>query len=554
MKPENAMSPNPQNSSAPNSADNTVETNATPQTNPDANPPAPTPDIAIEGADGLTDNTVAAASAQSTAETDNSETTSVEIGNTKAEHGVKAIDSDGDKADGKSDNSADTSADTSADGNDNPSSEQQSEADENAAQPTLDNKSTPADHRDSTFTASDQFARGNKMAGDFSSTMSTSPSYSTDSTDDYRSERTQSQPLALWLVVVLLIIAVAWLGWQWHNNEQLWQNRAQDIERHVQDAKTAYQKEVSALSDVQSTVNKHLATVDERQKALAAQAEALLAQRQELEQGRHEVMRVDVMQSLLLAEQQLALLANVPQAIKALQNAESRLSSLKSTSYLPLRRAIAQDLAALKALPNVDMNDTSLKLETLITASQHWPLLGDARLPASTALNQQEKAPAPTTVAAAQPLANEANSAAAVLTGTDRWLEQAKVWAIGIGHWCVAAGREMWQELKGLVRIQRLDRQDVILLAPEQNDYLRANIRLRLLNARLALLEHQAEIFQLEIKAVKEAVSRYFDPQDAGVKEAMQHINSLAQSRFSAIPVLQSSSARAALEINGEKP
>ncbi|MFT3849367.1 MAG: uroporphyrinogen-III C-methyltransferase [Propionivibrio sp.] len=44
--------------------------------------------------------------------------------------------------------------------------------------------------------------------------------------------------------------------------------------------------------------------------------------------------------------------------------------------------------------------------------------------------------------------------------------------------------------MRSLVRIQRFDREEPALLSPGQAFFLRENLKLRLLNARLALLAH----------------------------------------------------------------
>ena len=50
------------------------------------------------------------------------------------------------------------------------------------------------------------------------------------------------------------------------------------------------------------------------------------------------------------------------------------------------------------------------------------------------------------------------------------------------------------------------------MLAPEQVFFLRENLKLKVLNARLALLSRQLDAARNEITAIAVALNRYFDP------------------------------------------
>jgi uroporphyrin-3 C-methyltransferase len=62
------------------------------------------------------------------------------------------------------------------------------------------------------------------------------------------------------------------------------------------------------------------------------------------------------------------------------------------------------------------------------------------------------------------------------------------------------------------VRVTRIEQPEAMLLAPEQAFFLRENLKLRLLNARLALLARQFDTAQADLQAAQAALSRYFDP------------------------------------------
>ena len=66
-------------------------------------------------------------------------------------------------------------------------------------------------------------------------------------------------------------------------------------------------------------------------------------------------------------------------------------------------------------------------------------------------------------------------------------------------------------EARSLLRVSPIDRPEAALLAPEQAFFLRENTKLKLLNARLALLSRQSEVARSDLAGVQTALQRYFD-------------------------------------------
>lgn len=78
---------------------------------------------------------------------------------------------------------------------------------------------------------------------------------------------------------------------------------------------------------------------------------------------------------------------------------------------------------------------------------------------------------------------------------------------------------------RDLVRVSRIDEPDAVLLSPEQTVFLRENLKLRLLNARLSLLSRQVAASRADMQAVRTAMLKYFDPQSPVNKQAQQALN-----------------------------
>jgi uroporphyrin-III C-methyltransferase len=204
---------------------------------------------------------------------------------------------------------------------------------------------------------------------------------------------------------------------------------------------------------------------------------ALEALYQELSRSRDEWSFAEIEQSVLLASQQLQVAANVRAALIGLENAEARLQRMEQPRYNTLRRAIVRDIERLKALPLADVHGTAARIDEALSAIDRLPLAMDARA----------RADAP----AAEPLAG--------LPAWERML------------------REAWQELRQLVRVQRTGVEDAALLPPEQAFFLRENIKLRMLGARLALLSRDVRSYQADLRAASAALERHFDMKDSAV-------------------------------------
>ena len=75
-------------------------------------------------------------------------------------------------------------------------------------------------------------------------------------------------------------------------------------------------------------------------------------------------------------------------------------------------------------------------------------------------------------------------------------------------------------EARALLRVSRIDQPEAVLLAPEQGFFLRENLKLKLLNARLDLLSRQNESARADVAAATSALNRYFDPGSRKTQQA----------------------------------
>jgi uroporphyrin-III C-methyltransferase len=296
-----------------------------------------------------------------------------------------------------------------------------------------------------------------------------------------------------WLVVALAALLLA--GWQWlETRQQLGQTQV-EVARRLAEAE-AGQKEargaLKQLSDQVEALQGKLGAAEARIAEFQGQTSDLQALYQDLARGREEATLLEIEQSVSLAAQQLQLAGNVQAAVLALQSADARLARLDRPQLLALRKAVNSDLETLTRLPFIDVAGLSLRLEQIIAGIDRLPLLAHGRPPETS-----QNAAAPETV----PLA-----------------------------WWQLAASELWQGLKGLVRIQRFDQAAAPLLAPGQEFFLRENLKLRLLNARLAMFAREQSTFRNELKVSQEWLSAHFDTSDKTVQAAQAQLRQLLAS------------------------
>ena len=298
----------------------------------------------------------------------------------------------------------------------------------------------------------------------------------------------ETPPRSLWsspvVGVTALILAlaalVAGLGFAWIGYDRMAQLEVQlarrigEFDAASREARVAAKAANDALADLQS----RLMALENRAQETQDQQLALTAMYQDLARSQDERVIADLEQTLLLAQQQLQLAGNVRAALIALDAAETRLAQLGKPQFAALRAAIARDLERLKLLPAADIEGIGARLEALMQNVDQLK-------------SESETEPPAQAVAAPKP---------------------------GPADTLARLSREIWEEFKSLVRIRRLDHPDLPLLTPSQTYFLRENLKLRLLAARLALLQRDEAGFRADLGAARGWIERYFNRQDAGGK------------------------------------
>ncbi len=246
---------------------------------------------------------------------------------------------------------------------------------------------------------------------------------------------------------------------------------------------------------------------------------------QSLARSRDENVLADLDAAIRVALQQTAITGSAEPLVLTLKQADERLARLNQPRLERVRRAVAQDLERTRAAGVIDITVLTIRLDEVIRQVDDLTLLSTAERRSAARSAAAEPAVAP---ASQPPRATAAASApASSLPG----------WAADLGGRWAGFGSHVWQEVKSLVRVTRIDQPEAMLLAPEQAFFLRENLKLRLLNARLALLSRQFDTAQSDLRDAQNALDRYFDRSQRRVASASELVRQVAgQARLVSVP------------------
>ena len=292
----------------------------------------------------------------------------------------------------------------------------------------------------------------------------------------------------LWVGLVaaagLVLSALLWqkLG----NMQEELARRSTDSTAQSIEARTLARQAQEATRDITA----RLALLETRLSEVSLQRSQLEELMQSLSRSRDENLVVDVESALRLAQQQAQLTGSAEPLLAALQTADQRLSRAAQPRLTPLQRAITRDVERIKATTVTDVPGLLLKLDELTRGVDELPLAN--AMPSGPGARPAAPAPAPA----------RASSAAAPMN----WFDNARFKA-----WWQGMLQDVRDEVRSLLRVSRIDQPEAALLAPEQAFFLRENLKLKLLNARLGLLSRQTASARSDLVSANAMLTRYFD-------------------------------------------
>lgn len=234
--------------------------------------------------------------------------------------------------------------------------------------------------------------------------------------------------------------------------------------------------------------------LDEEMRQARARLEAFL---QEADAGRREDQEpaerapalAEIEFLLLLARRELALADNPRVALAALREADQRVARLEEPGLGRVRAAINDEIAAVEAANQVDLEGLALRLASLARQVEGLPL--------RSGLDPRPGQPG----AVDQPGEEQA--------GWDRFVNR------------------MRGATSDLFRVRRSDTPATPLLAPEEAFFLYRNVELDLKSARLAVLGRDPDNYAASLEAARSALQTHFNTRDEAVAALIDAIRDL---------------------------
>ena len=302
-------------------------------------------------------------------------------------------------------------------------------------------------------------------------------------------------PAVLALLVLLIVIALvqAWSAQQRVRTlEQELVRRQQDSGRQSGEAQVMARQAQEVARDSAAKV----ALLEAKLAEVAIQRSQLEDLIQSLSRSRDENVLVDIDAGLRVAQQQSAITGSAEPLVAALKQADERLARYSQPRLDGVRRAIARDIDRVKSVGVADIGGLSIKVDEVVRLVDELPLLAQA---------EPRREPVKPAASAPRPSARSASPAGqGAPTPVGGGLAE-------LSDRLGALLDRVWGETRSLVRVNRIDNPDAMWLAPEQAFFLRENLKLRLLNARLAVLSRQFDAAQADLQSAQQALERYFD-------------------------------------------
>lgn len=253
------------------------------------------------------------------------------------------------------------------------------------------------------------------------------------------------------------------------------------------------QQLASALSKIDQTSSKdaeQLAALDQTQQRLQGEMQGLQNRVLDLNDKRpNDWMLAESEYLVRMAGRKLWLEHDLVSAITLLGNADERIAALNDPSLMPIRKALAEDIAKLKGMPRIDREGLTLKLAALSDQIELLPLSTVSMPEAKTEPDQ------------------------AVSTNPDEWESNLK---------------KNWVKFtENFVTIRRRDGAVEALLSPQQEIFLRENLKTKLLQAQLSVYREQQALYEDSLDKAQRWLTQYFDTDNSATRYMQGEIDKL---------------------------
>jgi uroporphyrin-3 C-methyltransferase len=313
----------------------------------------------------------------------------------------------------------------------------------------------------------------------------------------------------MWVAVLLALLAIAGLALAWTTSQRLRAIEHELVKRQQDSQSQAAEAHMLArqAQDAAREATAKLALLDARVAENTLQRTQIEDLIQSLSRSRDENVVADVEAAVRVALQQSAITGSAEPLVAVLKQADERLARYNQPRLERVRRAVTSDLEKVRAAGVHDLSSLVIRLDEAVRQVDELPMLASAE---------------PRKAAAAP--ASRAQAASAPATGGAMG-----TWSERVAAWWGSVSATVWNEVRGLVRVTRIEHPEAVLAAPEQAFFVRENLKLRLLNARLALMSRQFDAAQSDLRDAQAALDRYFDRGSKRVQATGELVRQVSQ-------------------------
>lgn len=299
--------------------------------------------------------------------------------------------------------------------------------------------------------------------------------------------------------LILVVIALLTLAWQWVNTRQRFNEVEKSLSQKLEDYQANNQQSLALAKQAEersTQANARTVLLEQKLEESRDQQDVLQTLYDQLAENREATALAEVEQLLTIANQQLQLVGNVKSALLALQAADKRLEPLNLPRANQLRETLGQEIENLRKLPQVDVLAMSAQIDALANLCATIPVISE-RQPTLNAKVAQKNA----------------------------------VNKLKLNAWQKVA-YPIWEDFKSLVTVERIDKPEPPLLSVDHEFYLRENLKLRLLTARVALLQHDEVSYKADLATVSTWINQYYDAKHPNALQAFKLLTQLSSNNI----------------------
>jgi uroporphyrin-3 C-methyltransferase len=319
------------------------------------------------------------------------------------------------------------------------------------------------------------------------------------------------------LIYALIVIAVVSLvvsGMLWQKLSNIQGQLARQSQESGNNATEARMIAKQAQDLARETAARQ-AVLDTRLAEVALQRSQVEELVQSLSRSRDENMLVDIESGLKLAQQQAQVTGSAEPLLAALRGADQRLERGGQPRLARVRSALLRDIDRIKSAPASDVPTLLARIDEIARQVDELPLANAVASPAPATARSKD--------APARP------------------------------SWWQRILADVRDEARNLVRVSRVDEPDAVLLAPDQGFFVRENLKLKLLNARLEVLSRQMDSARADLTSAGAALRKYFDPNSRKVQAVQAQLQQVqSQLRSVELPRIDETLAVLATAVAGK--